>query len=81
MIFLDSFGNHLVALAASVRSITACVPTIWEDGVTSGGSPKSLRTLGISSRTSWYLSSLSCFFQLANQVGKHTARYLIHAES
>ena len=27
---------------------TAWVPTIWEEGVTRGGSPKSLRTLGIS---------------------------------
>ena len=27
-------------------------PTIWLDGVTRGGSPKSLRTLGISSNTS-----------------------------
>ena len=31
---------------------TACVPTICEDGVTSGGSPRSLRTLGTSSSTS-----------------------------
>ena len=31
---------------------TACVPTIWEEGVTRGGSPRSLRTSGISLSTS-----------------------------
>jgi len=39
---------------------TACVPTIWLVGVTSGGKPKSSLTLGTSRRTSSYLSSFPC---------------------
>ena len=31
---------------------TACVPTIWDIGVTSGGEPTSARTFGISAITS-----------------------------
>ena len=47
---------------------TACVPTIWLSGVTSGGYPSSFLTLGTSFNTSSYLLSAPCCFNWDNKL-------------
>ncbi len=61
--------------------LTACAPTIWLIGVTSGGNPRSARVRGISSSTSLILSRASASRSWetmldANSAGNLVAEYV-----